>query len=206
MDLLQENKGKIDLRIMKDILRSHTLNPQRTFPDRSLTAWNVCMHAGPGPIRNSQTTGSLITQFENGEITHWVTGTAAPCLSVFKPVWMHSGISEIGLEPAQYFDEKSLWWQHELLHRRILKDFHARQPVLASQIEALEDEIDAMIALEKTADVQAHKKISTKSFQMEKEQFNAWYSMIENVKSNYKNAAYYEKYWQKNNQKARIPV
>ncbi len=206
MDLLQDNKGKIDLQFMKDVLRSHTLNPQQTFPDRSLTAWNVCMHAGPGPIRNNQTTSSLITQFSKDTMTHWVTGTAAPCLSVFKPVWLPSGLPDIGSEPTQYFSENNLWWRHELLHRRVLKDFAARKAVLEVQIKKLEGQIDELVASEKNVNTKALRQISIKSFQMEKEQFQIWNSAINHIKSDHRNAFYFKKYWRKNNQKVRIPV
>ncbi|MGV8025057.1 MAG: C69 family dipeptidase [Anaerolineaceae bacterium] len=206
MGLLQGKKGQIDLQFMKSVLRSHSLNSKQTFTDRSLTAWNVCMHAGPGPIRNSQTTGSFITQFSKDAITHWVTGTAAPCLSVFKPVWMPSGLPDIGSEPTQYFTENSLWWLHEILHRRVLKDFTVRKAVLEVQIEKLEKQIEQLIAFEKKVNTKTCGQISRKSFQMEKEQFPFWNTMVENEKSDHKNAVYFEKYWQKNNQKVHIPV
>ncbi len=206
MDLMKENKGKIELQFMKEVLRSHSLNPKQTFPDRSLTAWNVCMHAGPGPIRNSQTTGSFITQFSKDLPTHWVTGTAAPCLSIFKPIWMTSGLPDIGPEPTQCFTKDSLWWQHEILHRQVLRDFAARKAVLKPLFEKLEKQIDALIVSEKNMNAKTRNQISMKSFQMEKEQFQIWSFLIENEKSEHKNAVYFKNYWQKNNQKVHIPV
>ncbi len=206
MNCMRNGKGQIDLLFMKELLRSHTLNPQKSFPDRSLTAWNVCMHAGPGPIRNSQTTGSLIAQFSGENPTLWTTGTSSPCLSVFKPVWMDGGLPDIGPEPGQLFDEKSLWWKHELLHRRVLQDFANRQPILKEQIENMEEKIDSMIPAGLKSNMKTMRQISDEAFQMEKEAFDAWNSMINSVESGHKNAVYYRNYWQKNNEKVNIPV
>lgn len=204
MNAFEENRGKIDLQFMKNVLRSHSLNPASSFPDRSLTAWNVCMHAGPGPIRSSQTTGSLITQFKHDAITHWVTGTAAPCLSVFKPVWMNGGLPDIGPEPQQQFTKDSLWWEHEVIHRRVLKDFHARLSALEPNIEQVEDEINEWIMAGKRNEECG--QISKRAFQLEKDHYILWNDLLKKVKSEHKNASYYESYWKKNNQKVNIPV
>lgn len=206
MACMETGKGQIDLQFMKKLLRSHTLNPQKSFPDRSLTAWNVCMHAGPGPIRNSQTTGSLIAQFSGNQPAFWATGTSAPCLSVFKPVWMEGGLPDIGQQPGQFFDEKALWWKHELLHRRILQDFAKRKAVLKEQIDALEEQIDTLIPTKSSLNKKTMSQISDKAFQMERETFDSWNGMIESLEKGHKNAVYYQKYWQKNNEKVGIPV
>jgi len=202
MKTLEKNRGNIDLQLMKTVLRSHDLNPQKSFPDRSFVAWNVCMHAGPGPIRDSQTTGSLITQYSKNAHTFWVTGTAAPCISVFKPVWISSGLPDIGPEPNGVYDTNCLWWQHEVLHRHVLKDYHTRHAFLKPQIEKVEEDIDKLIA----DGTQGKTRITEKAFQLEKTRLPEWILQVDTISGGHKNARYYERYWRKKNKKVNIPV
>jgi len=48
---------------------------------------------------------------------HWATGTAAPCLSVFRPVSVQQ-TRDVGT-PTGTPDE-SLWWRFESVHRALL--------------------------------------------------------------------------------------
>ena len=66
------------------ILRAH--GDSTKWPDDSWTANTVCMHAGFGPVRINQTTGSLVVDLSNGRLDVWITGTSLPCLSLFRPV------------------------------------------------------------------------------------------------------------------------
>lgn len=206
MDLLEVHRDKIDLSLMKQILRSHQLHPQDSYPDRTLTAWNVCMHAAPGPIRNSQSVASLITQYRKDGIIHWTTGTSAPCLSVFKPVWLSSGLPDIGPQPGHHFDENCLWWQHERVHRSVLRDFPTRHMLLEPAIADLEKQFQKMVDDLKTSDEQSRFKFTKSAFAMEKEQYSNWLSLLEQTPHQHRNAFYYNKYWQNNNRKAGITV
>jgi dipeptidase len=96
-----------------------------------------CVHAG-GVVASSQTTASWVAELRPGAIRHWVTGTAAPCTSLFKPVAIDQPL-DLGRQPSERADEQSLWWRHELLHRAVMRD-PAR---LGGRYFAERDEIEA---------------------------------------------------------------
>ena len=81
-----------------------------------------CVHAG-GLAANSQTTASWVTELrpdtDPAQQLHWVTATAAPCTSIYKPIRVDTPLQ---LEHAQDTLNNSLWWQHETFHRTILKN------------------------------------------------------------------------------------
>ena len=95
------------------------------------------MHAGFGPVRASQTVGSQVSYLHPESPTHFFTGTAATCTSLFKPTWIDSDLPEGGSEPAGSYDPAQLFWRHERLHRYTLRDY----PRL---IRLYQDERDAM--------------------------------------------------------------
>ena len=106
---------------MMALLRDHGRN--RVSPHYSRLNGGLgapCVHAG-GQIANSQTTASWVAELAPGRISHWATGTAAPCTSLFKPVAVDEPL-DLGPEPTDHYDPASLWWRHERLHRRLMWD------------------------------------------------------------------------------------
>ncbi len=96
-----------------------------------------CAHAGGGFLAASQTTGSWIAELSPGSVRHWVTGTAAPCCGLFKPVRVQEPM-DVGPPPTDVADNRSLWWQGERLHRRILRNPAAFLPQLSTERDPLE--------------------------------------------------------------------
>jgi dipeptidase len=117
--------------------------PKPWKPDHGvLKGITVCMHVGWGPVRINQTTGSQVSHLHPHRPTHFFTATAAPCTSLFKPVWLDAaaaaGLPDTGPQPTGSYDPEALFWQHEKLHRATLLDYPVRSAVYAAEKEALE--------------------------------------------------------------------
>jgi hypothetical protein len=117
------------------LLRDH--GPGRRWPvyrqlNGAMSA--PCVHAG-GRVAASQTTASWVADLSGG--THWVTATAAPCVSLFKPVRVDAPV-DIGPVPGDRDDGASLWWRHERWHRCALARPDALAPAALDERDALE--------------------------------------------------------------------
>ncbi|MBI2432131.1 MAG: peptidase U34 [Candidatus Hydrogenedentes bacterium] len=118
------------------ILRDHGPGrdgPRYTWLNGGMDA--PCMHAG-GVAAASQTTASWVAELSSGGVRHWVTATAAPCTSLFKPVEVGQP-ANIGPTSGQLADQ-SLWWRHERFHRRVLRNPAAFFPLFQRERDALE--------------------------------------------------------------------
>jgi secernin len=151
MQILRAQKGAISVETMMAALRDHgpregteeTGDPTPTLwrdPGRGWLTDKLCVHAGFGPTRPAQTTGSMVAHLAPGLTTVWLTGTAAPCTGVFKPVYLMGGLPDVGPEPTGVYDAESLWWAHERLHRAVIRRYKARLSAYAAERDALEAE------------------------------------------------------------------
>jgi secernin len=201
------NKGKITVRTMMDTLRSHAGSggPSGSI-DQPVMGANVCNHAGFGPIRISQSTGSLVMQVKSNGITAWYTGTSAPCTSVFKPVWIDAGLPSDGPYPKGTFDESSLWWKHELLHRQVLIDYQNRSQVYTAERDQLENEFIQKV--EQGADLPAEERlpISLKCYAIALSATEKWTDAVHKTPIKNKNRFYYAWAWQRFNKEANLPA
>jgi dipeptidase len=100
-----------------------------------------CVHAG-GLVAASQTTASWVAELRTGDARHWVTATAAPCLSVFKPVRVGEPL-DLGPAPTDRFDPECLWWRHERLHRFLIADPTPLAEEYLTERDALEAQLGA---------------------------------------------------------------
>ena len=142
MDLLAAQKGKITVQTIMRALRDHGPDAGTDWtPSRGLASFNVCAHAGFGPIRSTGTTGSMVSHLTPTAQTHYVTGTAAPCTSLFKPVWVDADLPDTGPAPAGAYDRASLFWRHEVLHRATLRDYATRSALYRNERDALERQL-----------------------------------------------------------------
>ena len=137
--LLDAAAGRLTPATMMAALRDHgdaAAHDPAWTPARTVGR-TICMHAAEG-ARRSQTVGSLVSELRDGRFVHWVTGTSAPCLSIFKPVLFETGLPPQGPRPSDRADDASLWWRHERLHRAALGDFAAWMGEIGAERDALE--------------------------------------------------------------------
>ena len=134
--VLEEQKGSVSIESMMGTLRHH--NDEHFDPQDSITNVDVCMHAGFGPIRGSQSTASMVVYLDNNTPIIFATGTSAPCTSIFKPMWMDTASSlSLGSAPTHQADS-SLFWTHEKLHRATLLNYPERIKTYANDRDELE--------------------------------------------------------------------
>jgi len=133
--LLDRAAPRLTPAAMMAILRDHgeasDWTPANTR-DRTL-----CMHASCGP-RRSQSVASMVSELRPGRTVHWLTGTSAPCTSLFKPFVFGTGAPPFGAPPTDRADPVSRWWRHERLHRAMLADFTPALAAIAAERDALE--------------------------------------------------------------------
>jgi dipeptidase len=120
------------------VLRDHgTGGPSPSYSVLTGAMAAPCMHAG-GTVAASQTTASWVAHLaSDGTDQHWVTATAAPCTSLFKPVRVAEPL-DLGPEPTDRYDPRTLWWRHEVLHRRVMADPVHLVPRYRAERDAIE--------------------------------------------------------------------
>jgi dipeptidase len=131
--LAQTSRGAAEMAaILRDHGEGHRV-PQYSMVRGGLTA--PCVHAG-GLLVSSQTTGSWISELSANRLRHWATGTAAPCVSIFKPVAVDRPL-DVG-SPTDQFDPDSLWWRGEQVHRRLIGEAAEFLPQIAADRDPIE--------------------------------------------------------------------
>jgi len=137
---LRSRAGALCVTDVMAALRDHgpAFQPDSARHPSEFPTCTVCMHAGADE-RPGQTAGAMISELGSAFALHWVTGTAAPCLSIFKPVFLDVPLPAHGPLPTDRFDSRTLWWRHERLHRRALMgDFAAFLREITSERDVLE--------------------------------------------------------------------
>jgi secernin len=133
MHLLAAASGRLQPRNLFRILRDHEEGPSIDGRPGS----RICAHRSENPI--GQTTASWVADLAPRRIVHWVTGTAAPCTSLFKPVLLEIGMPSHGPKPGEQEDSSTLWWRHEQLRRSLDRADIALRDAFIEERHALEE-------------------------------------------------------------------
>jgi secernin len=214
-EMVSGRRGSVDSRSMMALLRDHRGEGPGHDPSRGLFMNKVCMHAANGLSRASQTTGSLVCHLTGDVNTHWITGTAAPCTSIFKPFFFEGeALPDVGPQPAGNFNNKNLWWAHERLHRAILMDYPTRMAVVAAERDRLEDRFvadgDKTVAQARKLSGDGRKKIladfSQGCFAEAWEAEGRWVEAVAKTPVSKRPSALFRSYWNKQNRKAGLDL
>lgn len=126
--------GPLDL---MGTLRSHGASTHPSYSPLNGALGAPCAHAG-GLLTSTQTTASWVADLRDGASgLHWVTGTAAPCTSLFAPARVDEPV-DLGPSPSDVFDESTRWWRHERLHRLVDRDPATTLPRYPAERDAVE--------------------------------------------------------------------
>jgi dipeptidase len=143
-----------------------------------------CMHAG-GWLAASQTVGSFVAELGQSTQSYWATGTAAPCMSVFRPVSM-ANPHNVGTPTGE--QDGSLWWTFEAVHRALLgADTGLRSEYLADR-----DRVQSLV-LESDADA---------AWQVANSWLHEWAQRLSGDKSTDIRPPWLQRYWQRANRQA----
>jgi secernin len=212
--LVDGGAGKIDPVMMMNYLRDHNLDGGIYKPQSRLFMAEICMHAANPVSRMSQTTGSLVAHLTGKINTHWITGTAAPCTSIFKPFYFEAGkLPDVGPVPTGKFDDSTIWWRHEGLHREVLKDYQKRIRAYEDERDVLEGEFvkesEKLVGSLKAKKGDAEKKFfsfSEKCFDSAKEAEDKWTKKVKGLSIDKKANIVFTSFWKKQCMKVGMPV
>jgi secernin len=136
---LLNNNSSIELETAIAVTRDHGIRADKV--SEGITGQDICMHAGGGPIRKSQTTCSWVVAVKGAPgasrtAVHTSMG-AAPCLQIFRALsFPASGACRaLSARPSplltyQADGARSYWWTLELLHRYALRRYDEWRPLL----------------------------------------------------------------------------
>jgi dipeptidase len=185
------------------ILRTHNSEPYN--PASHMLQNSICAHAANGVTRNAGTTGSMVAHLrQDEENLFWVTATAAPCTSVFKPVWLEGEVlPDLGPLPKGQFNTKSYWWYHERLHRALLADFSVLQRYVPDRDKLQSSFIKYAYRL----NAKERFDFTCESFKQSRELTKKWWhEWKENQPKSHKSQSglFYRRYWNNQNEKAEL--
>lgn len=200
---LRQAAGTITEENMFALLRHH----RDGFPSsRALTSADVCMHAGAGPIRTSQSTGSLVARITEDGLTLWATGTSAPCTSLFKPLWFASGLPGKTVPATAEFNPDHLWWRHELLHRNVIMDPATCLPLITDEQQQAEAAFLAKAReVQENGSVEKKQQVSEACFAQAAEITDRWIETVGQTAMVNKPGFLYRRAWEQWNRKVKFP-
>jgi dipeptidase len=196
-----ESSGKsmttLSVKDAMGILRLHKqtdFSPNRAQPD------SICMHAS-GLFSPQQTTGSMVAVLHEKPVV-WLTGTASPCLSIYKPFYLGDTILNVEnfITPSAKMDN-SYWWQWEKFNRAVIKNYAEKRQAFAEERNVVEEKWikEEQELRENNACNELFQKFSRDCLEESKSLLKKWSERIVNIPD--KKYLFYDQYWNKQNDK-----
>jgi dipeptidase len=203
---LKDQKGNITPADIMHTLRLHQGDGNIDWsPGKGITGADVCMHAGWGPARGSQTTGSMVSVLSREYApVHWLTATAAPCTSLFKPMWLDAGMPDTGANPRGEYDAAALYWRHETLHRAILRDYPIRIKMIKDEQRGFEAQAMEKVSLLLNGTPAERFVISQQLFQQASVLESEWTRRVQENPEAERNPWLYRQAWKKLDREAKM--
>ena len=212
LELLTDQGGKITVETVMSALRDHgQADGSQRSADKSIAGADICMHASLGPIRGSQTTGSMVSYLDDKTPLHFLTGTAAPCTSTFKPVWLDAFdpdsspalAASLGPSPTDKYNPAALFWRHETLHRATLRDHEDAIRTFAAERDALEHEFVTEVFEARNKDADSRAELTARCFARTDAAEKEWLERVRGFAP--KRSLLHAAAWAGFNREARIP-
>lgn len=206
MRLLAAKQAQLSVADAMAILRDHGPGAGSGWtPARGVSGASVCCHAGWGPIRVSQTTGSLVSHLQGDVHTHWVTGTSAPCTAVFKPLWIDAGLPDVGPAPTGTYEKTALWWRHEALHREVLRDYASRLASFQDQRDRLERSFLSAESDQRHDSAGERSAFAARCFQESDDAYRQWIEQVRAIPIRQRRPWHHAVAWRKFGRQANMP-
>jgi dipeptidase len=164
------------------------------------------MHFGYGPIKTGQTAGSMVSKLTGDSSIHWVTGTALPCKSLFKPVWIESGLPEMCESENGHYDEKNTWWLQETLNRALVMSPRSLVEVYHKEKEEVEKKIIHSVENSASGDIQQKRELTAYCFNEAKDFVEKWIENLRSVPRKKNSDFLYEARLKNLNKEAKLPL
>jgi len=94
---------------------------------------------------------------------------------------MDAGLPDQGVVPGGEYDDASLWWQHEALHREVLRDYAVRLRAYAGERNALEGEFIRNADSCESASTDDRAWLSANCFTKAKEATGRWANQVRSL-------------------------
>jgi secernin len=172
---LAASLGNITVTTAFDVLRQHGEDYHPAVGD---VHRNICVHAGAPQYRQWQAVGAMVAEMGPDGTIGWFTGTSGTCVSIFKPVFTGVELPDLGPLPTEQFNPATLWWKHELLHRRAMTDFRHFVPEIRKDFDVLENEFLSAAPSVMKGTSREKKEFTDYSFKKAEEATEAWIDRI----------------------------
>lgn len=209
MNRLRKNKGKITPELIMGTLRDHNIKPseQDEWDPSQGSMKSPCMHY-TSFITPNQSVGSHVAHLNEDLQIHWVTGTSAPCTSIFKPIFLpRCGISLDLPKAKEKYNPESLWWRHEKLHRLVLMDYQNRLKIYRKERNDLEIELikkakkllKAISSPLTQENIEKIRAFTNDAFNRSMKKTKEWIRKVDNLPIESKPNYFYRRRWKKLN-------